>query len=79
MPGSCTRPTVIIPFTVGIMAARSAARTIGCTASRPEKPRASRASTSSARARRSPCRRSPASAALVIELPRIMPAIGMMY
>src|SRR6266436_10328284 len=67
MPGSCTSPTVIIPFTVGIMAARSDARTIGCTASRPEKPRANLASTSSARARSSPCRRSPARAALVIE------------
>jgi hypothetical protein len=26
-----------------------------------------------------PCNRSPASAALVIEFPRVMPAIGMMY
>ena len=79
MPGSWTRPTVIIPFTVGIIAARSDARTSGCTASRPEKPSASLASTSSLRARRSPCKRSPASAALVMELPRIMPAMWMMY
>ena len=28
MPGSCTKPTVIMPFTVGIIAARSDARTI---------------------------------------------------
>ena len=79
MPGSCTIPTVIMPFTVGIIAARSAVRAIGCIASRPEKPSASRASTSSARTRRSPWRRSPARAALVMALPRIIPAMGMMY
>src|SRR5207249_650314 len=71
IPGSCTSPTVIIPLTTGIIAARSAERISGCTASRPEKPRARRVSTSAARTRSSPCRRSPARAALVIELPRI--------
>jgi len=79
MPGSWTTPTVIIPLTVGIIAARSAARTSGCTASRPENPSARRASTSSRRAKRSAWRRSPASAALVIEFPRIIPAIGIRY
>src|SRR5882724_8195212 len=79
IPGSWTTPTVIRPLTVGIIAARTAERTIGCTASGPEKPRASMASISSVRTRRSDCRRSPASAALVIALPRIIPAIGMTY
>ena len=46
MPGNCTSPTVIMPFTVGIITARSAVRAIGCIASRPETPSARRASTS---------------------------------
>jgi hypothetical protein len=44
-----------------------------------EQEQAAMMATASARTRRSPWRRSPARAALVIALPRIIPAMGMMY